>query len=83
MRQTEINKIIDAKEVTGLSAINEALGNADRLARAMNAGIKIVIDPSDPVASMRNFTKVLDATYARESKTYSLVEYIDDAQEES
>ncbi len=83
MRQTELTKIIEARAATGLENLNLALGEASRLAAAIERAPKLVIDPKSPTASMRNFTKVLDADYGRSTaaKTYALIEYVDDAQE--
>ncbi len=80
MRQTEIKAIRDVKELTGFDEINTALSRASQFARQVDFAPRLVIDPKNPVESMRNFTKVLDELHVRDIRMFVLLEYVDDEQ---
>ncbi len=84
MRQTELTDIREARAATGLDIVNDALGDAQRLASAVERAPKVLIDTGRPLDAVRNFTKVLDGMSSHgDARFYALIEYVDDAQEDS
>lgn len=82
MRKSELLATIEARSITGLSKMNDALMTAKRVADAIERAPKVTLDKRDMMEGMRNFTKVFDGLYQREgARTYALVEYIDDVGE--